>query len=132
MEIQSKLCHSEGKTKRKVTANCARCKKIRLLKRIYKQMRQLEYILDKTNQNRKRQDKAVKQAWGHAFAIKGLIIDSLDYYEPTLMMIDEKFNRSTPNPTWTKRAQKMYVIAQAAKKVELLAKGTECSVEHKP
>jgi hypothetical protein len=94
----------------------AHTKEKKKLERIYKQMIQLEYILDSTNQKRKRQDKEVYKAWGHAFAIKGLIIDLVDYYQPTLPMITDKLCRDHVNPTWTKRAKKMYEITQASKK----------------
>jgi len=79
----------------------------------------LEYILDSTNQKRKRQDKAVKKAWGYAFYIKGKIINSLPYYQPTLMMIEDKWKVKKCNPTWTRRTKKMFEIVQQAKKISL-------------
>lgn len=91
--------------------------KQKVLERIYKQMISLEYILDSTNQKRKRQDKTVKKAWGLAFNTKGLIIDLVDYYQPTLLMIHDKAVRNKINPTWSKRAKKVYEITQNAKRV---------------
>ena len=79
----------------------------------------LEYVLDSTNQRRKRKDKQVKKAWGYAFYIKGLIIDSLPYYQPTLMMIEDKWKVKKCNPTWTKRAKLMFKIAQNAKEISI-------------
>jgi hypothetical protein len=92
--------------------------KKKVLKQIYKEMRTLEYILDSTNQKRKRQDEAVQKAWGHAFRLKGLVIDLVDFYQPTLLMIEDKFARNKNNPTWTKRAKKVFEITQKAKGVK--------------
>lgn len=99
-------------------------KKMKALAKIYKQMISLEYILDSENQKRKRQDKQVKKAWGHAFAIKGMIIDTLDYYQPTLMVFPDKECRTKVNPTWTKRAKMIYEITQRAKTCNSLSEKT--------
>lgn len=94
-------------------ANCATCalhKKVKQLNHIYKQIITLEYILDSTNQKRKRKDKKVKKAWGHAFNIKGEIIRFLEYYQPTLPLYIDHAKRTKINPTWTKNSKKVYNI----------------------
>jgi hypothetical protein len=82
-------------------------------------MKALEYVLDSTNQKRKRKDKDVKKAWGYAFAMKGLIYDVLGYYQPTLLVYHYDGNRKQINPTWTKRAKKIYTVCQHAKQVNM-------------
>lgn len=119
IQTQSKLCHSEGKAKRKVTANCPRCSKyLKVLRRLDRDMKALEYILDSANQRRKRQDKAIKRAWGYAFYMKGLIYDALGYYQPTLMVYHFNGNRKEVNPTWTRRSRLVYFACQNALLVE--------------
>ena len=85
---------------------------------LYACMRKLEYILDSTNQRRKREDKKIREAWGMAFYMKGVMIEMLDYYQPTLLMMLDKYGRNKNNPTWTKRAKKIFHITQRAKGVE--------------
>lgn len=98
--------------------------KIKTLERVSSQMKTLEYILDSENQKRHRKDKGIKKAWGHAFAIKGLIYDLLEYYQPTLLVFHYNSKRKEENPTWTKRAKKLYQITQNAKLACVGGKGT--------
>jgi hypothetical protein len=81
-------------------------------------MKALEYILDSENQKRHRKDKVVKRAWGYAFAMKGLIYDALEYYQPTLMVFHYNGKRKEINSTWTKRSCLVYAACKHAQKVE--------------
>ena len=102
--------------------NCERCKNVKVaLERVYSQMIALEYILDSTNQKRKRKDTPLKRAWGYAFNVKGLIIKALGYYQPTLFQYHDKFRCRKVNPTWTRNAKRLFEICQNAKKVSLLS-----------
>ena len=122
IQTQSKLCQSEGKAKRKVTANpdVERRKLLKTLKRLDRDMKALEYILDSENQKRHRTDKAIKKAWGYAFAMKGLIYDALKYYQPTLMVFHFNGRRKEINPTWTKRSRLVYAACKHAQAVNAL------------
>lgn len=99
-----------------VFEKCKVCPTTKLLEKIYKLMITQEYILDSTNQKRKRKDREVKRAWGYSIYIKGLIIEHLPYYQPTLMMIQDKYERNKINPTWSKNAKLIFDIAQQAKR----------------
>lgn len=133
LQTQSKLCHSEGKSKRKVTANCANCKRLRLLEKtltkVSDEMKRLEYILDATNQKRLRKDKQVKRAWGYAVVIKGQLYKALDYYQPTLLVYHYNGPRKEIDPTWTKNSRKVWTACNNAKKVACV--GGNSSLEAK-
>jgi hypothetical protein len=101
---------------RPVFEKCYKCKKTTNLGKIYRMMISLEYVLDSTNQQRKRQDKKIKKAWGYSFAMKGLLIETLDYYQPTVLVYHYD-NTEKVNPTWTKRARKIHALCKHAEAV---------------
>jgi hypothetical protein len=101
------------RTLKPVFERCQKCKTKKGLTKVYKHIISLEYVLDSTNQRRKRKDKAVKKAWGYAFFIKGLLIEALDYYQPTLLVFHYD-NTKKVNPTWTKRARKIHRLCKQA------------------
>lgn len=84
------------------------------LERIHAQFMALEYILDTTNQKRKRQDKEVNKAWGLAVNTKGLINDLLPLYQGSFLTYHYSARQKTINPTWSKRRKKVFEIVQAS------------------
>jgi hypothetical protein len=110
---------------------CQKCKKTKGLATAYKQMISLEYVLDSTNQKRKREDKAVKKAWGYAFYIKGLLIEALDYYQPTVMVYHYDGNYKKVNPTWTKRARQIHQLCKNAEAINEKASKNHSKEENK-
>jgi hypothetical protein len=55
----------------------------------------------------------VKKAWGYAFYMKGLLIDALNYYQPTVLVYHYD-NTAKVNPTWTKRAKLIHKLCKTA------------------
>lgn len=103
------------KTFRALTPIFENWKKSRkILERVHKQLMALEYLLDTTNQKRKRQDKEVNKAWGLAVNTKGIINDLLPYYQGSFLTYHYSGKQKTVNPTWSKRRKKVFEIVQKA------------------
>jgi len=78
------------------------------LVKIYMLMLKLEYLLDSENQKRKREDKAIKRAWGYAFNIKGLLIKEVGYWQTTLPTISKSIvSLKKDCPKWTRRIKQL-------------------------
>lgn len=87
----------------------------KLLLKLDREMKHLEYVLDRENQRRKRQDPVIKKAWGYLFYWKGLVYDALGYYQPTLGVFICSWKQDKLNPTWTKRRAKLHLNVQRQK-----------------
>lgn len=96
----------------------------KLLLAFDKEMKGLEYILDKENQKRKRQDPIIKMIWGWFFNRKGSIYDVLKIYQPTIGVFECSWKQDKVNETWTKRRVQLHNNVRERKKASFHARSS--------